>query len=317
MHRNHSRRACITAGIVRRHAGRSIRRSACPRSGPRLCTRSGSRGSSPGVRAAALVHMRAARARCAAADQHSGRMCTCTDAVTTHARLLDVGLSRRGISGRRAATDRCSGFAAGCTPAMRRASRSGRPRRMAARWPASPPRDTRVCGPSRDEREIHVWLGGHGHAYAHDGCSCVEHWDDGPATDAFGVPSVPRILRQMLACRGVEEFFVALESALRQGLITDAGLAWLRSTTNAHGPRRHRFRSPRCRQRTRIAAEVAPTPSPVADPGTGGDRLGRDRRLPHRRPTHPGSGRKDEPPRRLPHGTKTSSATRTRRRGAT
>ncbi len=115
---------------------------------------------------------------------------------------------------------------------MRRASRSGR---------AATHGGTLACVTAArheglwtlgDEREIHVWLGGHGHAYAHDGCSCVEHWDDGPATDAFGVPSVPRILRQMLACRGVEEFFVALESALRQRLITDVGLAWLRSTTN-------------------------------------------------------------------------------------
>ena len=103
-----------------------------------------------------------------------------------------------------------------------------------ARWRAGlrQRRATRGLWTVADEGEVHVWLGGHGHSYAHDGCSCVEHWDDGPATDSFGIPSVPRILRQLLACRGVEEFFVALESALHQKLIVDAGLVWLRSTTN-------------------------------------------------------------------------------------
>ena len=80
---------------------------------------------------------------------------------------------------------------------------------------------------------MHVWLGGHGHAYDHDDCDCIEHWDGRVVADAFGPPSIPRILRQILHCSGIEEFFVALESALRQGRITDAGLAWLRSTTNA------------------------------------------------------------------------------------
>lgn len=158
-------------------------------------------------------------------------MCTLTDAVTTHACLLEVGLSRRGISA--AARDgsllrlRRGVYArdAACIPVRTAATHGG----TLACVTAARHEGLWTLG---DEREIHVWLGGHGHAYAHDGCSCVEHWDDGPATDAFGVPSVPRILRQMLACRGVEEFFVALESALRQGLITDAGLAWLRSTTN-------------------------------------------------------------------------------------
>ncbi|MET0812459.1 MAG: DUF559 domain-containing protein [Microbacterium sp.] len=77
----------------------------------------------------------------------------------------------------------------------------------------------------------HVWLGGHGRSFAHDRCACVEHWDDGPSTP-FAIPSVPRILRQILYCRGIEEFFVTLESALRQGVISPAGLAWLRTNSN-------------------------------------------------------------------------------------
>lgn len=78
---------------------------------------------------------------------------------------------------------------------------------------------------------VHVWMGGHGHARPHADCACIEHWDAG-AVDRFGLPSVPRVLRQILACHGVEAFFVALESALHQGLITRAGIAWLRTTTN-------------------------------------------------------------------------------------
>lgn len=59
------------------------------------------------------------------------------------------------------------------------------------------------------------------------------HWDDRPTVHAFGMPSVPRILRQILRCCGVEDFFVALESALRQQRIDSAGLTWLSANTNA------------------------------------------------------------------------------------
>ncbi len=78
----------------------------------------------------------------------------------------------------------------------------------------------------------HVWLHGHGHAYAHEGCRCIEHWDGGRAAgDSFGLPAVPRVLWQILACQGVEGFFVALESALRQKRISREGLAWLRAVS--------------------------------------------------------------------------------------
>ncbi|MFB7892354.1 endonuclease domain-containing protein [Microbacterium sp. NPDC056044] len=74
----------------------------------------------------------------------------------------------------------------------------------------------------------HVWLRAHGRSYVHDGCRCVTHWDEGTTKDAFGLPTVPRILRQILICRGIEEFFVVLESARRQHLLTASGLKWLR-----------------------------------------------------------------------------------------
>jgi very-short-patch-repair endonuclease len=82
------------------------------------------------------------------------------------------------------------------------------------------------------DEPAHVWMNRGGHRREHAECSCVEHWDEGPDVDAFGLPSVPRVLRQILACKGVETFFVALESALHQGKLTRAGLAWLRAHVN-------------------------------------------------------------------------------------
>ncbi len=82
-----------------------------------------------------------------------------------------------------------------------------------------------------DSDRVHVALGAHGHAYDHDGCRCIEHWDDaGLLPEQAGSDVVPRLLRQIWRCRGTEEFFVALESALRQGMITRSGVAWLRAT---------------------------------------------------------------------------------------
>lgn len=79
------------------------------------------------------------------------------------------------------------------------------------------------------EPGLHVWLRAHGRAHSHEGCMCIGHWDEGTTTDAFGLPSAPRILRQVLLCRGIEEFFVTLESARRKELLTASGLAWLRA----------------------------------------------------------------------------------------
>ncbi|WP_318152883.1 endonuclease domain-containing protein [Microbacterium helvum] len=75
----------------------------------------------------------------------------------------------------------------------------------------------------------HVWLRAHGRSYPHDECRCVTHWDDGTTKDSFGIPSVPRVLRQILLCRGLEEFFVTLESARRLKQLSETGLAWLRA----------------------------------------------------------------------------------------
>ncbi|MBD3752987.1 MAG: DUF559 domain-containing protein [Micrococcales bacterium] len=83
-----------------------------------------------------------------------------------------------------------------------------------------------------DATEVHVWLPSR-HCYKHDGCECIEHWDDGRSGVGTMAPPVRQILRQILHCRGVEEFFVVLESALRQRRADAADLRWLRRHTNA------------------------------------------------------------------------------------
>ena len=83
-----------------------------------------------------------------------------------------------------------------------------------------------------DAPEVHVWLPSR-HHYVHEGCDCVAHWDDSRAGAGTAVPPVRQILRQILHCRGTEEFFVVLESALRQRLAGASDLRWLRSRTNA------------------------------------------------------------------------------------
>jgi very-short-patch-repair endonuclease len=79
-----------------------------------------------------------------------------------------------------------------------------------------------------DADRLHVRLHRGGHSYAHEGCRCVVHWDRG-ATDAFGLPSVERVLAQILHCRGVEAMFVALESALRKRMLPAHRRATLRA----------------------------------------------------------------------------------------
>ncbi|MDR7113324.1 very-short-patch-repair endonuclease [Microbacterium trichothecenolyticum] len=82
---------------------------------------------------------------------------------------------------------------------------------------------------------LHVGLRGHGRAYSHPECSCVAHWSDPDDAErsAFGVPTVRVVLRQILRCQGLEAFFVALESALRRRMLSNADLDWLRKGTNA------------------------------------------------------------------------------------
>ncbi|MFG6504431.1 DUF559 domain-containing protein [Microbacterium sp. P05] len=87
-----------------------------------------------------------------------------------------------------------------------------------------------------DGADLHVGVRAGDHQYPHEeDCRCVIHWDKRQTMDAFGLPSIPRILRQILRCCGTEEFFVALESAMRLRRVTRKGLTWLRSHTNKAG----------------------------------------------------------------------------------
>ncbi|WP_324613062.1 endonuclease domain-containing protein [Agromyces kandeliae] len=78
-----------------------------------------------------------------------------------------------------------------------------------------------------DHTRVHVAMRPNGRGLPHSACSCVVHWNDMP--QSAGRVSLVAALAQVLGCLGVEEFFVALESAMRRRLITRAGLASLRA----------------------------------------------------------------------------------------
>lgn len=89
-----------------------------------------------------------------------------------------------------------------------------------------------------EDPALHVWLRAdrHHHPGVSRECTCIRHWDSSAASSrTFGLPSAPRILLQMLHCRGGEAFFVALESARRLGLIDGDGLRWLRLHVDTFG----------------------------------------------------------------------------------
>lgn len=88
-----------------------------------------------------------------------------------------------------------------------------------------------------DDDTLHVWVRAdrHHHSGASHECTCIRHWDADAAPSTFAMPSVPRILLQIYRCRGVEAFFVALESARRQGIISRQGLRRLSDAMDRRG----------------------------------------------------------------------------------
>jgi very-short-patch-repair endonuclease len=74
---------------------------------------------------------------------------------------------------------------------------------------------------------VHVAMRPNGRAHTHASCTCVVHWNDIP--HARGRVSLVDALVQVLGCLGIEEFFVALESAMRKRLFSRKGLAELRT----------------------------------------------------------------------------------------
>jgi len=161
-------------------------------------------------------------------------MCTAADSIVTYAglrasglarselrRQLDAGLLRRLYRGMYARATACD--------AVREAAAHG-----GALACVSAARHLGIWILDEDP-SLHVGLGGGGHFRHPVGepeCRCIPHWEDDGGSAPTGGLSVPRVLRQVLACRGLEQFFVALESARRQGLINQRGMIWLRSHTN-------------------------------------------------------------------------------------
>lgn len=76
-----------------------------------------------------------------------------------------------------------------------------------------------------DDAMVHVAMPRNGRRRSHDGCGCVVHWTRSPARGAMA--SLIEALAQVLKCRGEEEFFVALESAMRKRLVTRTDVARL------------------------------------------------------------------------------------------
>jgi very-short-patch-repair endonuclease len=78
-----------------------------------------------------------------------------------------------------------------------------------------------------DDDRVHVSMPRTGNPRRHEGCRCVAHWTGGPAVG--GLSPLVEALAQMLSCRGIEQFFVALESAMRRRLLDHRSLGELHS----------------------------------------------------------------------------------------
>lgn len=86
-----------------------------------------------------------------------------------------------------------------------------------------------------DTDELHVWHGhaGNPHGCGRPGCRPRSHWDDGSAE--LGVlPPLRNVLLQIAICAGEETFFAALESGLRQTMVTLQDLKWLEHRLPGH-----------------------------------------------------------------------------------
>lgn len=86
----------------------------------------------------------------------------------------------------------------------------------------------------REDSRVHVSMPRTGRRRPHETCTCVLHWTGGPASG--GLAPLIEALAQTLACFGPEDFFVALESAMRKRLIARSAVRSLRSLI----PKMHR-----------------------------------------------------------------------------
>jgi very-short-patch-repair endonuclease len=79
-----------------------------------------------------------------------------------------------------------------------------------------------------DDVRVHVAMPRNGRRRPHDECECVIHWTRSSGRGAMA--TLIEALAQVLKCRGEEEFFVCLESAMRKRLIARRDLARLRES---------------------------------------------------------------------------------------
>lgn len=161
-------------------------------------------------------------------------MCTTSDSICRFGDLRRAGMSRRAID---------AALRSGALIRIRRGVYA-RPDACSPRTMASAHGGVLACVSAARHAglwvlaaadEVHVWMRANGRRRHSDGCGCIPHWDAGAPTGAFAPPSVPRILAQILRCRGVEEFFVVLESARRHRLINARGLRWLADRVGPDG----------------------------------------------------------------------------------
>ena len=92
-------------------------------------------------------------------------------------------------------------------------------------------RDAGLWVLDQEDERIHVSMPRSGRLRQHDDCSCVLHWSGGRASG--GLASLVDALAQVLGCIGVEDFFVALESAMRKRLVDRLALGRLRTRIRA------------------------------------------------------------------------------------
>ena len=88
---------------------------------------------------------------------------------------------------------------------------------------------------NRNDVRVHVSMPRTGNARRHVDCRCVTHWTGGPAVGGFA-PLVES-LAQVMQCFGIEDFFVALESAMSKRLLNHRSLDEL----GGRLPRIHRW----------------------------------------------------------------------------
>ncbi|QDE34314.1 DUF559 domain-containing protein [Microbacterium foliorum] len=82
-----------------------------------------------------------------------------------------------------------------------------------------------------DAERVHVWIGGRGRTYDHDGCRCRSHFFRGAVP--LGVVDVETALIHLFRCEGEESFFASFESALQRRALTRAARLRIRAALPA------------------------------------------------------------------------------------